>query len=141
MQGVPRLLSRIVVSFKALSDLSFLETCARNSFSFRRNAFPLSPFSLLPPQGFWPKRAKKPRRHLRTPRVIERKKREWSVFPVGCIAGKKSRFDHLHVRKVSTFCPQMVIGGQQGDTRVKTCGIDVFATSFGLSSDLEFKRL
>jgi len=26
----------------------------------------------LPPQGFWPQRAKNPRRHLRTPRVIER---------------------------------------------------------------------
>ena len=28
-------------------------------------------FALLPPQGFWPQRAKNPRRHLRTPRVIE----------------------------------------------------------------------
>ena len=25
---------------------------------------------------------------------------------------KKSRFDRLRVRKVSTFCPQMVMGGQ-----------------------------
>ena len=33
----------LTVSFKALSDLSFLETCARN-FSFRKKAFPLAPY-------------------------------------------------------------------------------------------------
>ena len=40
---------------------------------------------------------------------------------------KKSRFDRLHVRncKASTFCPQMVMGGQQRDTSARTCGIDV----------------
>ena len=53
---------------------------------------------------------------------------------------KKSRFDRLGVRKVSTFCPQMVMGGQQRDTRARTCWIDVFATSSVLGSDLEFKR-
>ena len=30
---------------------------------------------LLPPQGFWPQRAKNPRRHLRTPHVIEESER------------------------------------------------------------------
>ena len=36
---------------------------------------------------------------------------------------KKSRFDRLHGRKVSTFFPQMVMGGQQKDTRARTFGI------------------
>ena len=45
---------------------------------------------------------------------------------------KKSRFDRLHGRKVSTFFPQMVMGGQQKDTRARTFGIGVFDTSFVL---------
>ena len=53
---------------------------------------------------------------------------------------KKSQFDRLHIRKLATFCPQMVMGGQQRDTRAKTCGIDVIATSSVLGSDLEFKH-
>ena len=40
---------------------------------------------------------------------------------------KKSRFDRLHGRKVSTFFPQMVMGGQQKDTRARTFRIGVFA--------------
>ena len=32
---------------------------------------------------------------------------------------KKSRFDRLHVRKASTFFPQMVMGGQQRDTHAR----------------------
>ena len=43
---------------------------------------------------------------------------------------KKSRFDPLHARKVSTFFPQMLMGGQQTDTRARTCEIGVFVTSF-----------
>ena len=31
---------------------------------------------------------------------------------------KKTRFDRLHGRKVSTFFPQMVMGGQQKRARV-----------------------
>ena len=53
---------------------------------------------------------------------------------------KKSRFDRLHARKVSTFFPQTLMGGQQRDTRARTCWIGVFVTSFGLGSDLECKR-
>ena len=40
----------------------------------------------------------------------------------------------MHVRKVSTFCLQMVMGGQQRDTHARTCWIDVFATSSVLDS-------
>ena len=32
------------------------------------------------------------------------------------------------------------MGGQQRDTRARTCGFGVFAMSFVLGSDLEFKR-
>ena len=46
----------------------------------------------------------------------------------------------MQVRKASTLYPQMVMGGQQRDTRARNCGIGVFATSFVLGSDLEFKR-
>ena len=38
---------------------------------------------------------------------------------------KKSRFDRLHARKASTFFPQMLMGGQQRDTRARTCEIGV----------------
>ena len=38
---------------------------------------------------------------------------------------KNSRFDRLHARKVSTFFPQMLMGGQQRDTRARTCEIGV----------------
>lgn len=51
------------------------------------------------------------------------------VFPID-YKQKKSRFDRLHGRKVSTFFPQMVMGGQQKDTRAGTFGIGVFGTSF-----------
>ena len=36
----------------------------------------------------------------------------------------------MHARKVSTFFPQMLMGGQQRDTRARTCEIGVFVTSF-----------
>ena len=85
---------------------------------------------------------KNPRRHLRTPRVIQRKTREKRMVGISgrLYSWKKSRFVRLHIRKLSTFCPQMVMGGQQRDTRARTFGIDVFATSSVLGSDLEFKR-
>ena len=31
----------------------------------------------------------------------------------GSIAGRKLDFDGLHARKVSTFCPQIVMGGKR----------------------------
>ena len=53
---------------------------------------------------------------------------------------KKSPFDRLDVRKVSTFSPQIVMGSQKRDTHARICGIGVFATSVVLGTDLEFKR-
>ena len=61
---------------------------------------------------------------------IERIRENVKVFPV--YRRKKSRFDRLHARKVSTFFPQTLMGGQQRDTLARTCGIGVFATSFVL---------
>ena len=55
----------------------------------------------------------------------------------GRLYSHKYRFDRLHMRKVSTFFLQMVMGGQQRDTHARTCGIGIFATRFVLGSDLE----
>ena len=103
--------------------------------SFSRKDYVIAPAGVLAPE------AKNPRRHLRTPRVIERDTREERMVGISgrLYNRKKSRFDRLYVRKVSTFFQQMVLGCQQRDTYARTCGIGVFATNFVLGSDLEFK--